>query len=783
MLSREFRIVIGDTWRRGTSDAQGAYAGDREPVDFSRVRDVVDIVVDGASIAGHIEEDSIFFLIRDMLFAVEKLFMGDGKARVSFYEGPWELVLQRVGAQVFITMYRGGRRPEVLIKDQAVPFNQVVRGVLTSAENLHRHAVDLDPNAADDPVVSSMRSMEQRVEELHQRRQTFKPRPVPESITIESTRWHEPRTRKSLSFGCRFQATVTDLLAPGKPQGSDLSSLLFKGRHVVHARGRRLVLGTGYLFLQTERLLASLRQLLTAWEEGRPMSVRLVSEGLVVGVRLGRDDGILVTLMDSGNQDAIIAINELSPFDYADAVLGVARELRRLIVQTNPSERRNLRVEAFGREIRALSTWAKDAQRGALINPDADRYRRSQDLQRTTIPETCISDTSRLRFTERWRVEVEGLDLNGTQVLGKIASVAARGTVLAIDTETGAMLWRRETDRLDARFQAAGPDGLVRASLSGNIDMFDLETGALKWRTSLAPRSGGAPVLLVVEHGLSPGLVMAAEEERKLVALDMRTGEPRWRFTATRGGRFGLRRFGPLIYIVSNDGNLNAVDLETGALVWRFSERTRFSVPPAKIDDTLLAVGGRPGRPDGSLFALDAFSGERRWSVGVGGGALTAPVIADRVVLLPIRSGRRDELVAIDGDSGEELWRRDSADLATQYALMALEKTFVVNAAGGVIRAIAPRTGVDVWTNVLGPTCSDDVPFNLRIVMKGGALFVPADTVYVVHPEDGHLIHSLGGEPPVPDLLQVDSSCAVFVAEDSGHIAMFDLLSRLSVVS
>lgn len=785
MLSRdEFKIVIGDTWRRGAADpARGSTPGIRDVVDFSRVRDVVDIVVDGASIAGHIEEDSVFFLIRDMLFAVEKLFLGDGKARISFYDGPWELVMQRVGRRVYVTMYRGGRRPEVLIKDQAVSFGQVARGVLSSSRSLHQYALDVDPKASEDPVVASMISMQRRVEELSESGTPLAARNTPSPLRVESTRWREARTEKSFSFGFRFDATVTDLLGPGNPQGSDLSSLLFRGQHAVHARGRRLALGKGYLFLQTERLLASLRQLLTAWEEGRPMSVRLVSEGLIIGVRLGRDDGLVITLMDSGNQDAIIAVNDLSPFEYADAVLGAARELRRLVVQTNPLERRNLRIEAFGREIRALSTWVKDVQRGTLINRDAERYRQLRDLHRTTAPETPIQETSRLRFNERWRVEIEGLDLGGTRLIGNVASIAARGAVLAIDTQNGSMLWRRETDRLDARYQVAGPDGIVRASLSGDIDMIDLETGALRWRTSLSPRSGGAPVLLVIEHGLSPGLVVAAEEERKLVALDMRTGEPRWRFAAARGGRFGLRRFGPLLYIVSNDGNLNAVDVETGNLVWRFAERTRFSSPPAKVDDTLFSVGGRPGRPDGHLFALDAFSGEPKWRVGLNGGALTAPIVADRAVLIPIRSGRRDELVCVDADTGEELWRRDCAEIATQYALMALEKSFIINAAGGVVRSLGARTGEEAWTTVLGPTCSDDVPFNLRLVLRGGVLFVPADTVYVVRPTDGHVIHTLGGEPPVPDLLNVDPNLAVFVAEDSGHIAMFDLISRLSVVS
>jgi outer membrane protein assembly factor BamB len=114
---------------------------------------------------------------------------------------------------------------------------------------------------------------------------------------------------------------------------------------------------------------------------------------------------------------------------------------------------------------------------------------------------------------------------------------------------------------------------------------------------------------------------------------------------------------------------------------------------------------------------------------------------------------------------------------------MALNDCFITNAEGGLLSSLDTKTGEERWTTVLGPTCSDDVPFNLKVILRSGLLFVPADTVYVVRPEDGHVVHSLGGEPPVPDLLQVDNAPAVFIGEESGHIAMYDLVGRLSIVS
>lgn len=162
---------------------------------------------------------------------------------------------------------------------------------------------------------------------------------------------------------------------------------------------------------------------------------------------------------------------------------------------------------------------------------------------------------------------------------------------------------------------------------------------------------------------------------------------------------------------------------------------------------------------------------------------MTAPIIAKGTALVPIRLGQKNELVGIRVSTGEILWRRDCAGWADPCALMALDDNFIINSAGGMIRSLGAKDGQEQWTSVLGPTCSDDIPLGLRIELRGGALFVPADTVYVVHPKDGRVIHSLGGDPPVPDLLQVDRSGSVFIAEDSGHIAMYSLTNRLSVVS
>ncbi|MDD5307223.1 MAG: PQQ-like beta-propeller repeat protein [Deltaproteobacteria bacterium] len=778
-----FKIVIGDGWRAGGTNAAERVQNRRiEPLDLGRVRDVVDIVVGGASIFGKSEEDSIFFLVRDMLCAVESLVGGDGTARVSYYEGPYELVIQRLGARAYLTFYKGGAVPEVVVKDQTVVFGELVNGVLLSAADLETRTLGLDPSLADDPILMSIHAARERLATDAVEPATLGPGPRrPENV--ESTRWRRPRSEEGFSFGFRLRAGPTDLLGAGRALASDLNALLFRGQIVVHGRGRHLTFGEGFLFLQVERLLASVRQLLSAYEEGRPTSVRLVSDTLSVGLKLAADDGLTSTFSDRGDADAILVLADVSPWEYADAVLGVARELRRLVVETSPAQRQNLRLEMMSREVKALAGWLKDQRRCTVINRDTERYRRLAEPRRTRQPSgPTLGDASRLMFTERWHVEVEGLDMDGTVLCGNLAVVSARGCLLGVSTMSGGVAWRRETDRTEARVQIAGQDGLVRVAPSGQVDLIDVPSGVLRWRVSLSPRSGGAPVVLVADHGPAPGVIVVAEEDRRLVALDLRTGEPRWRFSASRGGRFALRRHGRLLYVAVGDNQLHAVDLENGSLVWRFTDRTKFLVPPAVEGDRLLACGGRPGRTDGRMYAIDPYSGELRWQTRLGGGALTTPIGNGGTAIVPVRIGRRHEICALDTATGDMLWRMPCDGFAESCALMALDDSLILNSAGGEIRSLGARDGVERWTTPLGPACSDDVPLSLRVVLRGGVLFVPADTVYVVRPEDGRIVQSMGGDAPVPDLLQVDPDLGVFVAEESGHIAMFGLKSRLSVV-
>ena len=53
--------------------------------------------------------------------------------------------------------------------------------------------------------------------------------------------------------------------------------------------------------------------------------------------------------------------------------------------------------------------------------------------------------------------------------------------------------------------------------------------------------------------------------------------------------------------------------------------------------------------------------------------------------------------------------------------------------------------------------------------------------MHVFRPRDGEHIGTLPSDL-IPDLLRVDDQCNVYIAEESGHIAAFGVMPRLSLV-
>jgi len=112
--------------------------------------------------------------------------------------------------------------------------------------------------------------------------------------------------------------------------------------------------------------------------------------------------------------------------------------------------------------------------------------------------------------------------------------------------------------------------------------------------------------------------------------------------------RLGLApvRDGGTVYLAGHDGDVTAVDAETGRSAWRTDVKLRLSAGPG-VGEGLVVVGS----PEGDVVALDATDGSERWRVRLLGEILARPAVGRSSVLVHTVDGRIHALRAADGSS------------------------------------------------------------------------------------------------------------------------------------
>ena len=741
-----------------------------------RAREVLDVFIRGANVTAHVSEQRTTCVLRDLGAAVADLASRPrGKEIVRFYDEPWELCVERFGRTAALSVYRSGTDPEVGVYDARVPFDDVHGGVRDAIRGA------LDAGAAQGHLALELRGVLAGLDQPAVEADDREEEPSPASVDTDEA--------APISLGADFLLRCREAEGAAGVERTDLHALLFKGRLRADVRGRPVDLGDGHPFLFAERLLALSQRALVAWERGQALAVRCDAGGPMVGVRVGLDGHVALSFAHA-KSGANYTFPALSVTDLVEAALAYGRSLVRVILRRDRSQTSNLRLGALRRQLQGAQAALREAAKeDAVVNADPEPYRAFAESFRPVSPDRPAAGAPRsapggkLRYQQRWRALVPGIDLRSTFLCGDRLIVGAAAETFALDRATGEVLWRAETRRATG---VPTPLGLARLHADGELRVLDLGTGQTTMRTRLEPRVGGPPAGAVVGSPTLPRLFVVTEGERHLVAVDLASGEPRWRFAWGAGGTLRLRRAGKLLYLCSGDATLTALDVTSGAMVWRARDRLRFRGAPVVDHDVVFAIaGGTSGRTH--LHALCAFSGRPRWTASVPeeGRTCTAeglPLVCGRAVVVVYRERIGVHLVAFDRDSGRVLWKTQNVVAPVGTSWLAMGDLIVGNAPTGEVVAVDAHTGATRYRHVLGRILEADVPRRLEPVLRSGALYVPHVDVHVLRPSDGAHLATIGPCEAIPDLLRVDEKCDVYVAEESGHLASFAVGPRLQLV-
>lgn len=587
----------------------------------------------------------------------------------------------------------------------------------------------------------------------------------------------EPEGQPPLAFG--FNATIpTSADAPIDAHGfADVHALLFRGELWAHSRGRRFVVARGPVMLIAQRMVNAVRALVDGWQAHREMNVRLCSGAFSIAMRLDREQRVAITLSTDGGP--ALTVPALSVSAAALPILRVAADLVRSLVAVDRPQTRNLRVNALRSEVRLLRRVirARD-ERGGFENNDPTRLRISS-LEPDTIAVDSTPARARLSFRERWNVEIDGLDASSTFLCGDRLVICTPRMSVALARDTGEVIWSQLTTHAHASMVGRT---LLRVTAQGEALLADVKDGVVYARTQIAQRGTSVQRTISAGGGDLPPMAILSEGRNRLLALDLRTGEPRWRYRARQAGAFEWTRAGRVILVACGDGSIDALDTANGEVVWRYSDQLRFCTTPAVSRDSVVALSGDLGGLQARLHCLDLFSGRKLWQRDVDASPVSAPAAAGEHVLLAIGTRSRAQLAAFHATTGEQRWCTRDPGLAAGSAMLALDQGVIFNGASGRVTAIANVSGETLWTQQVSNPLTDDVARHLDVVLRHGALFVPAARVHVLRPNDGESLMPESACDLVPDFMRVDERGWFYVGEESGHVRAYGPAPRLSLV-
>ncbi|RDI97389.1 outer membrane protein assembly factor BamB [Dyella solisilvae] len=142
-----------------------------------------------------------------------------------------------------------------------------------------------------------------------------------------------------------------------------------------------------------------------------------------------------------------------------------------------------------------------------------------------------------------------------------------------------------------------------------------------------------------------------------------------------------------VLYAVSTDGKVAALDAASGKTIWSKSSRTQgwFGWGDKKRADALYAGGPAVygdlvvvGTLDGHIYAINAKDGSPRWESVVNSEVISAPVISGNLVIARTQDGR---LYGFDSATGERRWVYDQDSVP----LLSLRGNGSMLAANGVL--------------------------------------------------------------------------------------------------
>jgi len=198
----------------------------------------------------------------------------------------------------------------------------------------------------------------------------------------------------------------------------------------------------------------------------------------------------------------------------------------------------------------------------------------------------------------------------------------------AVDATTGQRVWTFSTESYVNGGPAVADDRVAIAGCDGLVYALDAATGQPAATVEIGhPNSGTV--------ALHDGKALIGHYGNAFVGVDLRRGEIDWTYeyrafpffsSAATDGRVAV--FG------GRDRHVHAVDLATGELRWRYEAGGQVDSSPVIVGDRVIV-----GSDDGRVHLIDLRKGAAVWTYDVGESIVSSPALAGRWVVIGCEDG------------------------------------------------------------------------------------------------------------------------------------------------
>ncbi|HOT92788.1 MAG TPA: PQQ-binding-like beta-propeller repeat protein [Anaerolineae bacterium] len=278
-------------------------------------------------------------------------------------------------------------------------------------------------------------------------------------------------------------------------------------------------------------------------------------------------------------------------------------------------------------------------------------------------------------------------------------------------------------------------EGIIYAANLERVQALNAETGKLLWsfpdESDKNIRPFYSTPVLAEDYGAHGLLLIAGYKDKTVYALAL--GESRaerpdllWTFAQAKGQYVGSGVVVDGKFIIGNgDGNVYALDLDDGTLVWTFPAKDRVWATPLVVEDTVYIAS-----LDHTLYALDVATGGEKWKLELGGAIAATPIFLDGALWV---GDFTSKLYQIDPSTHQIIWTFEAQDWLWATPLVDGAVMYFADV-GGHVYALDTETRQLVWDK---PAVIDDVLRSRPVLNADNSrLFVAGYEKGVIHALD-----------------------------------------------